>query len=53
MSAVTRKLSLVKSEQPGKSWPSIAVGFFVAFGGVLFGYLEIYPPPRMCHKQRC
>ncbi|KAK0387613.1 hypothetical protein NLU13_3859 [Sarocladium strictum] len=23
---------------PGKAWPAIAVGFFVAFGGVLFGY---------------
>jgi len=23
---------------PGKAWPAIAVGMFVAFGGVLFGY---------------
>ncbi|KFY24114.1 hypothetical protein V493_05438 [Pseudogymnoascus sp. VKM F-4281 (FW-2241)] len=23
---------------PGKSWPAIAIGLFVAFGGVLFGY---------------
>lgn len=23
---------------PGKAWPAIAVGLFVAFGGVLFGY---------------
>jgi len=23
---------------PGKAWPAIMVGFFVAFGGVLFGY---------------
>jgi SP family sugar:H+ symporter-like MFS transporter len=22
----------------GKTWPAIAVGLFVAFGGVLFGY---------------
>jgi hypothetical protein len=22
---------------PGKSWPAIMVGMFVAFGGVLFG----------------
>lgn len=22
---------------PGKSWPAIAIGMFVAFGGVLFG----------------
>jgi len=24
--------------EPGKAWPAIAVGLFVAFGGVLFGY---------------
>jgi hypothetical protein len=23
---------------PGKSWPAIIIGLFVAFGGVLFGY---------------
>jgi hypothetical protein len=23
---------------PGKSWPAILIGMFVAFGGVLFGY---------------
>lgn len=23
----------------GKSWPAIAVGMFVAFGGILFGYV--------------
>lgn len=23
---------------PGKAWPAIAVGMFVAFGGILFGY---------------
>ncbi|RHZ57436.1 hypothetical protein CDV55_101726 [Aspergillus turcosus] len=23
---------------PGRSWPAIVIGFFVAFGGVLFGY---------------
>ncbi|CAL3967472.1 unnamed protein product [Diplocarpon coronariae] len=23
---------------PGRSWPAIAIGMFVAFGGVLFGY---------------
>ncbi|EHK97861.1 MFS general substrate transporter [Glarea lozoyensis ATCC 20868] len=23
---------------PGRSWPAIMIGFFVAFGGVLFGY---------------
>ncbi|KAI1104371.1 hexose transporter [Jackrogersella minutella] len=25
-------------EAVGKAWPAIAIGFFVAFGGVLFGY---------------
>lgn len=25
-------------EEAGKVWPAIAIGFFVAFGGVLFGY---------------
>lgn len=25
---------------PGKAWPAIAVGLFVAFGGVLYGYGE-------------
>lgn len=23
----------------GKTWPAIAIGFFVAFGGVLYGYV--------------
>ncbi|OBT53655.1 hypothetical protein VE04_06101 [Pseudogymnoascus sp. 24MN13] len=23
---------------PGRSWPAIVIGFFVAFGGILFGY---------------
>jgi len=32
-------LSLKKPEGvPGKSWPAIIIGLFVAFGGVLFGY---------------
>ena len=32
-------LSLKKPEGvPGKSWPAILIGLFVAFGGVLFGY---------------
>ncbi|RYP40990.1 hypothetical protein DL767_001306 [Monosporascus sp. MG133] len=26
------------ADEPGKAWPAIAVGLFVAFGGVLFGY---------------
>lgn len=25
----------------GKSWPAIAIGLFVAFGGVLFGYASV------------
>lgn len=25
-------------DEPGKAWPAIVVGLFVAFGGVLFGY---------------
>lgn len=33
------RLSLKKPEGvPGKSWPAIVIGLFVAFGGVLFGY---------------
>ncbi|KAG7423536.1 Major facilitator-type transporter ecdD [Fusarium oxysporum f. sp. raphani] len=33
------KLALAKpQDEAGKAWPAIAVGFFVAFGGVLFGY---------------
>ncbi|PNY27726.1 glucose transporter rco-3 [Tolypocladium capitatum] len=36
---ILRKVSLSKpAEEAGKSWPGIAIGFFVAFGGVLFGY---------------
>lgn len=27
---------------PGKSWPAIAIGMFVAFGGILFGYVMIF-----------
>jgi hypothetical protein len=34
-----RKASLSRPEgEAGKTWPAIAMGFFVAFGGVLFGY---------------
>lgn len=35
---VIRRASLSKPEEAGKTWPAIAMGFFVAFGGVLFGY---------------
>ncbi|GAP83223.1 putative high-affinity glucose transporter RGT2 [Rosellinia necatrix] len=31
-------LAIPKADQPGKAWPAIAIGLFVAFGGVLFGY---------------
>jgi len=34
-----RRISLAKPEGvAGKAWPAIVIGFFVAFGGVLFGY---------------
>ncbi|KAG5982695.1 hypothetical protein E4U55_001518 [Claviceps digitariae] len=37
--SVIRTASLSKPPgEAGKSWPGIVVGFFVAFGGVLFGY---------------
>ncbi len=37
MSAI-KKLPLAKpDEDAGKSWPAIAIGAFVAFGGVLYG----------------
>ncbi|KAK3682868.1 general substrate transporter [Podospora appendiculata] len=33
------RLAAVKpTDDPGSSWPAIAIGAFVAFGGVLFGY---------------
>jgi MFS transporter, SP family, sugar:H+ symporter len=25
------------ADEPGAAWPAIAVGLFVAFGGILFG----------------
>ena len=33
---------MIKNPEPsaGKSWPAILIGLFVAFGGVLFGYVE-------------
>lgn len=27
--------------EAGASWPAIVVGCFVAFGGVLFGYVKL------------
>ena len=41
-----RKASLSRPEEAGKSWPAIAMGFFVAFGGVLFGYVTF--PRTLC-----
>lgn len=36
--ALLKKLALNKpADIEGKSWPAIAIGIFVAFGGVLFG----------------
>jgi hypothetical protein len=36
-----RRASLVKpGDEADKAWPAIAIGFFVAFGGVLFGYVR-------------
>jgi hypothetical protein len=35
------RLMLQKPEgEVGASWPAIAIGLFVAFGGVLFGYVS-------------
>jgi len=33
---------MIKNPEPsaGKSWPAILIGLFVAFGGVLFGYVD-------------
>jgi hypothetical protein len=37
------KLALAKpQDEAGKAWPAIAVGFFVAFGGVLFGFVMLF-----------
>ena len=34
-----RRLSVTKPpDEAGSSWPAIAIGSFVAFGGILFGY---------------
>lgn len=35
---VLEKLKIPKpDDEAGASWPAIAMGFFVAFGGVLYG----------------
>lgn len=37
---VLQSLSLSRPKDvAGKTWPAIAVGIFVAFGGVLFGWV--------------
>jgi len=33
----------------GSSWPAIAVGLFVAFGGVLFGYEAVLREELFLH----
>jgi hypothetical protein len=38
---VFKSLAITRPEKvEGKTWPAIAVGLFVAFGGVLFGYVQ-------------
>jgi SP family sugar:H+ symporter-like MFS transporter len=27
------------ADVPGKSWPAICIGLFVAFGGILYGFV--------------
>ncbi|TPX10361.1 uncharacterized protein E0L32_008766 [Thyridium curvatum] len=39
MPSLKEKVNMKKpEEEAGKSWPAIAIGAFVAFGGILFGY---------------
>jgi len=38
MASAVRRLSLIHEKEEGKTWPAIAIGLFVAFGGILFGY---------------
>ena len=53
MSGPLRKLSLVKPrEEAGKSWPAIAIGSFVAFGGVLFGFVLGFSRPQPMSRLR-
>lgn len=44
-----RKLSVVRPQAEGKAWPAILVGAFVAFGGVLFGYVITVPTYRVSY----
>lgn len=34
------KVPTKPSGDAGKTWPAIAMGFFVAFGGILFGFVD-------------
>lgn len=43
-----RRASLPKPEEAGKAWPAIAIGMFVAFGGVLYGYVPYF----QAHRQK-
>ena len=41
--SIWNKLNLRKPDHvEGKAWPAIAIGLFVAFGGVLFGYVVLF-----------
>lgn len=37
-------LSRKPDGDPGSSWAAIAIGLFVAFGGVLFGFVVVMSP---------
>lgn len=39
MSSKIRRLSVIQHDKAeGKTWPAVAIGCFVAFGGILYGY---------------
>jgi MFS transporter, SP family, sugar:H+ symporter len=39
MASAIRRLSVIQHDKDeGKTWPAIAIGLFVAFGGILYGY---------------
>jgi hypothetical protein len=51
---ILRKASITRPEEAaGKSWPAIAMGFFVAFGGVLFGYVMPKAQPYQRFPASC
>lgn len=44
-----QKMRLFEHEHvEGKSWPAIAIGLFVAFGGVLYGYVSFSVAVAKC-----